>query len=231
MKITLALSESIYDCKIEITDSNGSRDYYIPALEVGADTASYVTADIFDNDFDLKLTPVAINIKPTLGELEDTNWKDKFAKKTVDVLFSFVNKIMLQVECTYRVENVQDGDRLDINLQAYVFGRFDRFDLLELIPACYIFFEASSFNSRYRLTEAKAKNRKEVMRSARGLALTDLLGNGFFETLIAYPIQVNRMRYITSDKTVKKRLTRFNNLSESERQKFLDKQEKFFDRY
>ncbi len=200
MKITLALSESIYDCKIEITDSQGSRDYYVPALEVGKNGASYVTADIFDSDFDLKLTPVAINIKPTLDELEDTGWKDKFAKKIVDVVMSFANKIMLQVDCTYHVENVQDGDRLDVNLQVYAFGKFDRYDLLELIPAAYVFFEVSNFNHRYRLIESREKNRKEVLKSAKGLAMTDLFGNGFFAILLTYPIQVNRIRYITKKK-------------------------------
>ncbi len=230
MKITLALTESIYDCKIEIKDSQGVRDYFISALEAGENGTSYITAEVFDSDFDLKLTPMTINIKPTLDELEDTSWKDKFAKKIVDAFVSIANKMMLQVECMYRAENVQENDRIDINLQTYVFGKFDRFDLLELIPAAYTFFEASNFNLHYKLFKAKPKNRKEVMKSAKVIASTDMLGNGFFGMLITYPIQVTRMRYITSDKIIVNSLIKFNNLSEEKRQKFLDKQDKFFDK-
>lgn len=229
MKITLVLKESIYDCKIKITDSKGSRYYYITALLDDETITPFVTADVFDNDFDLTLIPIMPDTKSMLNDFEDNNWKDKFAKKAAKVLFSSLEKAILRVGCTYRAKGIQDGDRLDINLQSYTFGTFDRYGLLELIPMMYIFFEASVFNKRFCLINTYETNRKDVLKFAKTLMLTGILGNGLFVTMLTYPIQVGRVKRLTKNKRISKVLRKFNSLSDEDRQKFLDKQEKFFD--
>ena len=80
----------------------------------------------------------------------------------------------------YKITGVQDGDRLDISLQNYVYGTFDRFDILELVPMCYVFYEVSSFNERFELVNAFEINRKDILKFARSLALLDVGGNGIF---------------------------------------------------
>lgn len=230
MKITLALKESIYDCKIQITDSRGISYYYISALCDDETVTPFITAEFFDNAFDLTLIPIMPDTNSMLNDFEENSRKDKFAKKATKVLFSSLEKAILRVGCTYRVEQVQDGDRLNINLQTYTFGTFDRFDLLELIPMMYMFFEVSHFNKLFKLKEAYETNRKDVLKFAKTFALTDILGNGLFVTLFTYPIQVGRIKRLTKNKKISKTLTKFNNLSDVERQQFLDKQEKFFDR-
>lgn len=230
MKITLVLKESIYDCKIQITDSRGSRNYYISALCEDETVTPFITAEIYDNGFDLTLIPIMPDTTSMLNDFEENNWKDKFAKKAAKVLFSSLKKAILRVGCTYRVEQVQDRDRIDINLQTYTFGTFDHFDLLELIPMMYMFFEVLNFNKLFKLKEAFATNRKDVLKFAKTLALTDILGNGLFLTLFTYPIQVGRIKRLTKDKKISKLLAKFNNLSDTERQSYLEKQEKFFDR-
>lgn len=229
MKITLVLKESIYDCKIKTTDSKGSRYYYITALLDDETITPFVTAEVFDNDFDLTLIPIMPDTKSMLNDFEDNNWKDKFAKKAAKVLFSSLEKAILRVGCTYRAKGIQDGDRLDINLQSYTFGTFDRYGLLELIPMMYIFFEASVFNKRFCLIDAYETNRKDVLKFAKTLMLTSILGNGLFVTLLTYPIQVGRIKRLTRNRRISKVLRKFNSLSDEDRQKFLDKQEKFFD--
>ena len=230
MKITLVLKESIFDCKIKITDSKGSRYYYISTLFDDEATTPFVTAEVFDNDFDLTLIPIAPDTKSILNEFEDNTWKDKFAKKAAKVLFSSLEKAILRVGCTYRAEGIQDGDRLDINIQSYTFGTFDRYGLLELLPMMYMFFEASVFNKRFCLIDSYETNRKDVLKVAKTLMLTGILGNGLFVTMLTYPIQVGRVKRLTKNKRISKVLRKFNSLSDAERQKFLDKQEKFFDR-
>jgi len=230
MKVTLVLKESIYDCKIQITDSRGSRYYYISALCEDENVTPFITAEIYNNDFDLTLIPIMPDTTSMLDDFEENNWKDKFAKKATKGLFSSLEKAILRVGCTYRVEQVQDGDRLDINLQTYTFGIFDRFDLLELIPMMYMFFEVFNCNKLSKLKEAFETNRKDVLKFAKTFALTDILGNGLFLTLFTYPIQVGRIKRLTKDKKTSKLLAKFNNLSNTERQRFLEKQEKFFDR-
>jgi len=230
MKITFVLKESIYDCKIKITDSKGSRCYYISALCDDEKTIAPITAEVFDNAFDLTLIPAMPDVNPALNELEENTWKDKLAKKATKVLFSSLEKAILRVGCTYRIEQVQDGDCLEINLQTYTFGTFDRFDLLELIPMMYMFFEVSSSDKLLKLKEAYETNRKDVLKFAKTFALTDILGNGLFVTLFTYPIQVSRMKRLTKNKKIARTLIKFNNLSDIERQRFLEKQERFFGR-
>ena len=230
MKITLVLKESIYDCKIKISDSHGERYYYISALCEDETVTPFITAEVYDNDFDLTLIPIMPDTTSMLNDFEENNWIDKFAKKATKVLFSSLEKAILRVGCTYRVEQVQDRERLDINLQTYTFGTFDRFDLLELIPMMYMFFEVSNFNNLFNLIDAYETNRRDVLKFAKTFAFADVLGNGFFLTLFTYPIQVSRIKRLTKNKKISKFLTKFNNLSDVERQRFLENQEKFFDR-
>ncbi|MBE6552870.1 MAG: hypothetical protein E7666_00850 [Ruminococcaceae bacterium] len=230
MKIIFTLKASIYDCKIKITDSHGERYYYISALCEEEMNSSSIIAEIFDDEFSLSLIPMMADPKSILNEFEENDWKDKLAKKASKVLLNSLDKMILRVGCNYHVVGLQDGDRLDITLQHYAFGTLDRFDILELIPMCYSFFEVSNFNRYYKLTDAYETNRKDVLKFAKTLALTDILGNGFLVTLFTYPMQVSRMKRLTKNKKIRKTLAKFNRLTDAERQRFLDKQENFFER-
>ncbi len=163
-----------------------------------------------------------------LNEFEENNWGDKFVKKATKFLFSSLDKMILRVGCNYHLRGVQDGDRLDICLQGYAFGTFDRLDLLELIPMMYAFFEVSNFNERFKLMNAYETNRRDIVKTARTLALADIFGNGLLTTFFTYPIQVCRIKRLSKNRKVRKVLTRFNNMNDFDRQKVLEKQEKFF---
>ena len=230
MKITLVLKESIYDCKIKISDSHGERYYHLSPLCESGTTSSSVVAEVFDNDFSLSLVPITADVKSTLIEMEENDWKDKLAKTAACFLMDSLDKMILHVGCNYHIKDLQDGDRLDISMQSYAFGMFDRFDLLELVPVCYVFFEVVNFNKYYKLTDAYESNRKDVLKFAKRFAFSDGLGNGFFLSLLTYPIQVSRVKHLTKNKKISKVLTKFNHFSDVERQRFLEKQEKFFDR-
>lgn len=231
MKIAFVLKESIYDCKIQITDAQGDRYYLLATRNLNDDDGHdpYIFVDICGDAFDVTLIPLMPDTAPMLNELEDNNWKDKFAKTAAKLMVSSLDKMLLRVGCRYHICDLQDGDRLDISLQSYAFGTFDRFDLLELIPMMYMFFEASHFNKRCALADAYETNRKDVLRSAKALALTDVLGNGMLATLFTYPIQVSRIKRLSKNKKIRKVLAKFNDLSDLERQRILEKQEKFFD--
>lgn len=189
MEISLVLKESIYDCKIKISDSHGERYYYISALCDEGINSSSIIAEVFDNEFSLSLIPITADVKSVLNEIEKNDWKDKLVKKATGFLMNSLDKMILRVGCNYHIEGLQDGDRLDITLQSYAFGTFDRFDILEMVPMCYMFFEVANFNKFYKLTDAYETNRKDVLKFVKTFAFADVLENGFFLTLFTYPIQ------------------------------------------
>lgn len=76
-------------------------------------------------------------------------------------------------------------------------------------------------------TAAIAVNRKEVIRFARQLYRLQLLSD-FFGVLLTYPFQIGRVKHLSKKRKVTKTLQQFLSLNEAERQRFLDKQERFF---
>ncbi len=230
MQVLIVLNESLYDCDLQINDLQGSRHYFLSAMDDNKDNDLCINIEVFSNEFDFIITPLLPDINSTINELNKNDWKDKMAKTAMKILSSFVDKTILRVSCQYRINDIQDGDRLDITMQNYFFGTFDRFDLLGLLPMCYAFFEVSNFNHRFKLTNAYATNRKDVVKSARTISTASMLGNGLFTTLFTYPFQVGRIKRLTKNRKIRKTLIKFNNLSYTQRQRFLEKQEKFLDR-
>lgn len=229
MKILFSLGESLYDCKLKITDSQGSRCYLIPAINDNTISGQCIAAEVYGTEFDLDVIPLTPDINSTLDELEENHWTDKFAKNATKALSALVEKMLLRVGCDYHINGLQDGDRVDITFQMYMFGTFDRFDLLELIPMAYSFFEVSNFNSRFAPVNSYETNRKDVLKAAKIFALTDVLGNSLLATFFTYPIQTCRVRHLSRNKKIFKVISKFHNMSEDERQKTLAKQEKFLD--
>lgn len=227
MKIRVTLSESLYDCDLQITDMQGTRWFRIYVMDESDVQEQFLDIDVFGGEFELTVMPQMADYRSAMNEFEESDWKDKLAKKTVNLLFSAFENMLLRVGCKYSIQGLQEGDTLNITGQQYVFGTFDRFDLLELIPMVYMYYEASWHGNRFRLLDAFGLNRREVVKSAKKLALMDLFGNGLF-LLFTYPIQVGRVKHISKNKKIFKTLCKFNDMDEAQRQRILDKQEKLF---
>lgn len=229
MKLTLVLNESIFDCKIKISDLQGERYYYISAVCEDGMTSSSTTVDVFGSDFCLSVIPIVADTKSVLNISLQDNWKDKLAKNFSKFLLSTIEYTVLRVGCDYNITGAVDSDSLDITLQSYFFGPSDRYNILGLIPMNYMFFEVANFNNYYKLTDAYETNRKDVLKFSKTYAFSEILSNGLFATLITYPIQVRRIKRLTKNRKIRKTLTKFNSFTPAKRQRFLEKQEKFFD--
>ena len=228
MNVLLVLKESMFDCRVIIADSRGQRQYYLSAACDEGTLFSSMTVEVFDPDFFITLIPETIDTAPLLDGIEENDWKDRWAKKATKFLLNSLDKIFLRAACRYRITGAQEGDRLDIALQMYAFGTWDHWGALELIPMCYLFFEVFNFNDRYLLTDAYEVNRREVLKFAKMFTGGQMIGNGLLFTLFTYPIQVGRVKHLSKNKKIAKVLTKFNRFSECERQRFLEKQERFF---
>lgn len=223
MKILLQISDSIYSCNIKITDASGTQSHFVSLDKVESDRPYEVEIDVGSPDFALTVIPDMDNYKAALSDMEIQNWKDRLAQKVGKALLSTLDHSLLRVGCTYMIAEARENDIIHIHGQEYMFGMFDRFDLFGLLPMAYMFFEASRNGVLCRCSTAFPTNRKEVVSHAKKLALC----NFGLQLIFTYPFQVGRIKRLTTDRKVRKTLTKFNQLSEQKRQKVLAKKEKF----
>ena len=221
MKISLQFHDSIYDCEVIVKNVSGMQSYFFRTTD--ADSTDSLEIDVESGDFELTLIPQMIDYRSAVDEIETNGWKDRMLKKTVGTLMSFVDRMLLRVGCRYEAKGVQDGDVLTVFGQEYVFGTFDRLELLELLPMAYMFFEVYHNGTRLTLRDAFETNRKEVISLAKKLALLDF----GLHLIVTYPFQVGRIKRLSKDKKIKKTLIAFDRMDENARQKILIRKEKY----
>lgn len=221
MKVFLHFSQSMYNCEVIVNDTAGQHNYFVNLVSMEADSFEFLEIEAASGDFVLTVLPQMADYKSMMAEAEIADWKDRLAKKIGNAICSLVDTMMLRVGCTYNVSNVKDMDTIYLSGQEYVFGKIDGFDLLGLLPVFYMFFEASCHGHRCEMLDAFAMNRKQVISSSRALALSCL----DLDVIFTYPVQVGRIKFLTSNKKVKKTLLKFNQMNEEQRQKVLNKKE------
>ncbi len=220
MKVSLIISNSLYNCEVIIKDLFGSKNYTVNLQDKQSDL---LEIDIESSSFELTLVPKMVDYQFASSNMEIQNWKDKLAQKVGNALCSMLDKMLLRVGCTYIISGIKENDVIYVSGQEYVFGTFDKFDLFEFIPMAYMFFEVSCRGVLFECSNAFAINRKEVISSAKKLVCLDF----GLHLIFTYPIQVGRIKKLTSRRKVNKTLIKFTKLNEKERQKVLDKKEKF----
>jgi hypothetical protein len=223
MKLSLFFSNSLYNCEAIIKDISGIKKYVTNFEEKQSD---FLEIDVESSSFELTVIPKMPDYKSAFLDMEVQNWKDWLAQKVGNALCSTLDKMLLRVGCTYMISDIKENDIICICGQEYIFGTFDKFDLFELLPMAYMFFEASCNGDLCKCADAFALNRKEVISSAKKLILIDF----GLHLLFTYPIQIGRIKKLTSDRKVKGTLIKFNMLDKKEREKILNKKEEFMSR-
>jgi hypothetical protein len=223
MKLSLFFSNSLYNCEAIIKDISGIKKYVTNFEEKQSD---FLEIDVESSSFELMVIPKMPDYKSAFLDMEVQNWKDRLAQKVGNALCSALDKMLLRVGCTYMISDTKENDIICICGQEYIFGTFDKFDLFELVPMAYMFFEASCNGDLCKCSDAFALNRKEVISSAKKLILIDF----GLHLLFTYPIQIGRIKKLTSDRKVKGTLIKFNMLDKKEREKILNKKEEFMSR-
>ena len=223
MRLSLDFSNSPYDCEVIIKDTSEIHNYVV---NVSDKQYALLEIDVESSRFELTLIPKMPDYKSAFSDMEIQNFKDRFAQKIGNTLCSVFDKMLLRVGCTYIISNTKDDNVIRIESQEYIFGTFDKFDLFELVPMAYMFFEASCNGDICKCSDAFAMNRKDVVSSAKKLVLIDF----GLHLLFTYPIQIGRIKKLTSDRKVKKTLIKFNTMDKKEREKFLSAQEQFISR-
>jgi len=223
MKVLLIASDSLYNCEVIVKELSKCKSYVIDLADKESNS---LEIDIESNSFELTLIPKMPDYQSAFLDMEVQNWKDKLAQKLGNALCSTLDRTLLRVGCTYTISGIEENDVMCISGQEYCLGMFDKFDLFDLIPVAYMFFEAFCHGSICECSDAFALNRKDVISSAKKLALLDF----GLHLIFTYPIQVGRIKKLSSDQKIKKTILNFNRLSEAERQKAIDKKEKYMSR-
>ena len=223
MKLSLFFSNSLYNCEVIVKDTSGIKKYVTNVEDKQSD---FLEIDVESSSFELTVIPKMPDYKSAFSDMEVQNWKDRLAQKVGNALCSTLDKMLLRVGCTYMISDTKENDIICICGQEYIFGTFDKFDLFELVPMAYMFFEASCNGNLCKCSDAFALNRKEVISSAKKLILIDF----GLHLLFTYPIQIGRIKKLTSDSKVKGTLIKFNMLDKKEREKILNKKEEFMSR-
>ena len=223
MRFSLDFSNSPYDCEVIIKDTSEIHNYVVNVSDKQSDL---LEIDVESSRFELTLIPIMPDYKSAFLDMEVQNWKDWLAQKVGNALCSVLDKMLLRVGCTYMISDTKENDIICICGQEYIFGTFDKFDLFELVPMAYMFFEASCNGDICKCSDAFAMNRKDVVSSAKKLVLIDF----GLHLLFTYPIQIGRIKKLTSDRKVKKTLIKFNTMDKKERERFLSSQEQFISR-
>ena len=220
MKVSLNISNSPYNCRIIVKDLSESKKYVVNLENKQSDL---LEIDVESGCFELTLIPEMADYQSDVSNMGTQNWKDKLAQRIGNALCSMMDKMLLRVGCTYTVSGIEENDVIYVSGQEYCFGMHDKFDLFDLIPIAYMFFEASCHGVLCKCSDAFAMNKKEVISSAKKIVLLDF----GLHLIFTYPFQVGRIKNLTSDRKIKTTLLKFNKLNEMERQKVLDKKEKF----
>ncbi len=213
------LSKRMYMCDVTVKDSVGNVIRYVDSED---DQPMTTELNVAEGDLELTVIPQMVNYKKVVSEIEAENWKEKLAKKIAGKLLSAVDKCLLRVGCKYNIRGLKENDTVYLCQKEYLCTAFDRLVLLELLPVTYMFFEAFHNGYRCQMTDAFGTNRKDVISFSRKITLA----NFGFHLIFTYPFQVGRIKRLTSDRKVKKKLIGFNRMSDEQRQKLLNRMEK-----
>ena len=222
------LKNSLYACNIRVTDANGARFYHVSQDDVFNGAPSFLNVEISGNECDIAIAPIMPSADFKWDdETEKNSFWNRLADKCGKSLLSLIDQLILRVTCEYHLSNLADGDCVDIIGREYIYGAWDKWDLCELLPMAFAFYEVEHHGKIPTLNEAFGTNRIGVIKTARKLALFDTFGYGL-AVLLSYPFQIGRIKYLSSKRKVFRTIKKFNKMTPEERKKFEEQMDKKF---
>lgn len=200
---------------IGIKDDNKTKYYYSETDNV----EKSFEIDITGESFDLILTPMSPSVKPSSSK----KLKDKLKEKFVSVTEKFAQDMYFFTECVYHVENLNDGDIVNINLMVYSYPSNDAgltlIDLdVVLFPVQYLFYDALLNDKRLEPEEINCLNRKKVIKRAIPFLL---IGTDGIQ-IVSYPLQMIRIRRLSRPRKIRSKLLEFSKMDTENRIKYTD---------
>ncbi len=220
------LENSLYACNIRVTDATNTRYYHVEQGDVLKGAPSFLDVEIDGCECDITIAPIMPSANFVWDDKAPKNsfW-NRLADKCGKSLLSLIDQSILRVTCEYHLCNLKDGDCVDIVAKEYAYATWDKWGIFELLPMMYAFYEVEYNSKRAPLKQAFGTNRHDVIKTARKLALLDVLG-WVLGALLTYPIQVGRIRYLSGKRKVFRTIKKFNKMTPEERRQFEERTEK-----
>jgi hypothetical protein len=218
------LENSLYACNIRVTDAVGTRYYHVPQTDPFVTTPHFLDVEIDGNECDIAIAPIKTDTNNLWEDTPPKNFFDKVASKCGKKLVSFINQIILRVTCEYHLTDLKDGDCIDIVGKQYIYDLWDKYGLFELLPMAYAFYEIEYNGKRAPVKQSFGTNRHDVIRTARPLALFASSGYGLL--LFLHPIQMMRIRHLSSKRKVFRTIKKFNKMTSEERRQYEERMAK-----
>lgn len=213
MKIFLRFVDQFGDVDLKYQDADGEHSLPV-AMDMGNNLREI---DILGDSLEITVKPTKLDLG--ISKEEITGTAEKVFLKFTEKFASVANDMILHVGCRYIVNDLQDGDVIDVTCRNYSVSGSDQMLIFDLYPVVYLFFEVSKNDHRYEPLDIIPINRDKVLKSARVMALADF----GLHLIVTYPFQVGRVKRLTKEKTVKKKLKAFNVMSEEKRKKILER--------
>ncbi|MGN1348458.1 MAG: helix-turn-helix transcriptional regulator [Acutalibacteraceae bacterium] len=141
----------------------------------------------------------------TFGELDSSaaKLKDKIMFKVMKKATSEFMNLILQVDCTYKISNIQPDSLITVEHDGFDLGdktlMFQDFQIMYPKIVC-------DSKTQVELLEAKGKNSKEIIKKYKKLGLASDMGMDFIDMIFAYPLRGIYFKHLCKPAVLKKNI-------------------------
>lgn len=137
------------------------------------------------------------------AEEPGTSLKDRIMLKLSKKTLKEIEKLVLQVDCIYKITNVIPETLINIELDGFDLGDKALTDWEFLISYPKVI---CGEGAEIELLNAKGKNSKEIIKKYKKLGLWADLGLGFLEMILAYPLRGLYFKHLCKPRVLKKNI-------------------------
>lgn len=231
MKLTFHLDATFFDCVLRIRCENGFNEAYrmTATAPLGGHVVDTVTVEIPAPACEVIVYPqFCERLKEEVKSFRGDGFWDTLAVKALGkAADSALRNGTLHTALTYKLDLKErlghdlmgDGTlHLTLTERSYAITAEWVSELLELYPVCYTFFELSEGENAMIPARATGVNRKRMRRFARRLILLQCMGWGVgILGLLGYPFMMGRVKHLTRDRPVLRRLRKLYRMHPAER--------------
>ena len=232
MKLTLHLSDTLYDCILRLRGEGGfAADYRMTAtVPLGSALMDCVTVEVPVDTCEVTVCPqyseeLREEVKGFQGD--GGFWANLTAKALGKIADTGLQSFTLHTALTYRLDlkkrlgqDVSDDGTLHLTLteRNYTTTSKTSSEIFELLPVYYTFFELAEGETALSPVRAEGVNRTRFRRLARKLILLQCMGwDVGILGLLGYPFMMGRVKHLTRDRLVLRCLRKLYRMHPAER--------------